>query len=601
MPVLVLVMLTFFLAACIQAFISTRNTYPDDRYDNWILLGGLTSTSATFRIRSNDLTKNDDARLVIATDEDFQNRVWTSSSLQSLRRDDMSGLVISTTATGLETNSQYYYATVVDGDGSADANDATIIQRGRFRTAPTEGQRANFKFATAGCAWSGSVHPIFSTIREENDDLLFFLHLGDIHYEDLNVDDVERRIHALDRVMASEKQRSLLSLPLAYMYDDHDWLGNDSKGDGVGREAALQSYQEAFPFHEPLPSESANYHAFTVGAVRFVITDLRAEVTDDAMMSAEQQAWLFNEFDQASNFDFVIWVSTKIWIANDANDDKDDKWGEFPKQREEISNYIQDVVPNNLLMIAADAHMLAFDDGSNTYYGNVSATEPDETSTVKKSFPVLQSGPLDRLASFKGGPFSDGCTAYLYERNHQYSTIEFLEEDGKACLEIVASRIDSPSGELEEVFVKRLCGDDIFSESNPGTGSCKTRYFSNANGTLLACGGGLLVIAFILTTQVGLSCCWSIALSVAILILYGVTLIAGFTVPITQGVKQYHAFEAGLIGVLQIATVVIYLFVWACCRRKTEQQAAENDNDDNDDVGGRNDHNDGNMAAAQAY
>ena len=53
----------------------------------------------------------------------------------------------------------------------------------------------------SGCSWSGSTHAIYRTILEDEPNALFVAHLGDIHYEDLNVDSVERQIWAMDRVM----------------------------------------------------------------------------------------------------------------------------------------------------------------------------------------------------------------------------------------------------------------------------------------------------------------------------------------------------------------------------------------------------------------
>jgi alkaline phosphatase D len=85
-------------------------------------------------------------------------------------------------------------------------------------------------------------HDIYTTILKEEAEALFFLHMGDLHYEDLNVDSVTRRLQALDRVMNSDTQRQLFShRPMVYMWDDHDWLGNNAGGDPdeLGREAAL--------------------------------------------------------------------------------------------------------------------------------------------------------------------------------------------------------------------------------------------------------------------------------------------------------------------------------------------------------------------------
>jgi hypothetical protein len=190
------------------------------------------------------------------------------------------------------------------------------------------------------------------------------------------------------------------------------------------------------------------YHAFTIGTILFILSDLRTEATDTRIYSAAQRDWLFAELANSGNYDFVIWFTTKLWIAEDAAPgSSDDAWKAYPLDRQELSDWIEQKVPkNNLLAIASDAHMIAFDDGSNTYYGT-------NTSGSVPSFPILQTGPFDRMAIFKGGPFTEGCTGYAFERNHQYSVIEFLLEDESSssspdrtfCMEIRTYRIEGGS------------------------------------------------------------------------------------------------------------------------------------------------------------
>ena len=235
---------------------------------------------------------------------------------------------------------------------------------------------------------------------------------SDFHYEDINVNDIARRIEAVDRVLNSPSQRKLFSLPLVYMWDDHDWLGNDSLGyDGDGREAALESYKVAMPYHGPLPSNNSAYHAFTIGSVRFIISDLRSESTAGSIFSDQQKEWLLHELSQSDRYDFVVWVTVKPWIQEESDTEtkqkRSDSWKGYPDDRQELSDFISFMMPKkNLIAISADAHMVAFDDGSNTFYGQGSPSDTDmnnDNATVIQSFPLLQSGPLDRLASFKGG------------------------------------------------------------------------------------------------------------------------------------------------------------------------------------------------------
>jgi hypothetical protein len=65
-------------------------------------------------------------------------------------------------------------------------------------------------------------------------------------------------------------------------------------------------------------------------------------------------------------------------------------------------------------MVSGDAHMLAIDDGSNNRFSTSGAA----------GFPVFQAAPLDRPASVKGGPYSEGVSA----RPGQYGLIDIADD-----------------------------------------------------------------------------------------------------------------------------------------------------------------------------
>jgi len=181
---------------------------------------------------------------------------------------------------------------------------------------------------------------------------------------------------------------------------------------------------------------------------------------------------------QAEQYDFVIWISSKPWIEE--VDVQSDSWARSALERQGLSDYISETVgrgPQNLLAISSDAHMLAFDDGTNTYYGKSNEATP--------SFPILQSGPLDRMGDAKGGPFTEGCFATDLQRNHQYSTLSFEfpdpsdeqhESTEEACLTIRAYSVERHK---DEIFSKTLCGA-IFqpSEKDVRRGTCDISRFS---------------------------------------------------------------------------------------------------------------------------
>jgi hypothetical protein len=215
------------------------------------------------------------------------------------------------------------------------------------------------------------------------------------------------------------------------------------------------------------------YQSFTIGTVRFLITDLRSEAKKStetfpgSIYDDGQKAWLYEEIENANNYDFVVWLSSKPWIG--PTDVGGDNWQGFAKDRQELSDHIARHIgggKQNLLVVSSDAHMIAYDDGTNTAYNT--------NKTFSAGFPILQSGPLHNVGSTKGGPFSEGCFTYKMEMNNQYSTIDFdFVEPANPCLTIKTFSMVSAS--LEEVlFEKKLCGE-IFAPkdaaSNPNS-SC---------------------------------------------------------------------------------------------------------------------------------
>ena len=125
-----------------------------------------------------------------------------------------------------------------------------------LRTFPTPGNAASFSFAFGSCARTGSEHQVFETIQKR--DPAFFLHLGDLHYANISRDDPQYFRAAWDTVLASTTQGALYrTVPLAYVWDDHDFGPNDADARSPSRAAARRVYREYAP-HYPLPAGSGN-------------------------------------------------------------------------------------------------------------------------------------------------------------------------------------------------------------------------------------------------------------------------------------------------------------------------------------------------------
>jgi phosphodiesterase/alkaline phosphatase D-like protein len=298
----------------------------------------------------------------------------------------------------LQANTRYDYAISIGGKLQA--------PRGQFRTFPNGA--ASFDFAFGSCARTGSNHPVFRTILKNKP--LFFLHSGDLHYEDINDTDRQKYRDAYDKVLASPSQSELYrGVPFVYTWDDHDYAGNDSNRESKGREASRLTYQEYVP-HYPLPAGNGNvpiYHAFSVGRARFIVSDLRSERSpadmpdgpEKTMLGAAQKEWLKNELLAAKGkYPLIFWVSSVTWNGRAVKDAKTagvDNWAAYDTERKELVKFIKDNNVSGLCVLSGDAHMLGADSGANV------------AAYTGLRVPALQAASLDQYSSLKGGPKFD--------------------------------------------------------------------------------------------------------------------------------------------------------------------------------------------------
>ena len=124
--------------------------------------------------------------------------------------------------------------------------------------------------------------------------------------------------------------------------------------------------------HYPLVEETGPiHHAFTIGRVAFVVTDLRSrrDPPDHAVrrpprstMGEAQRSWLLASLRTLSrSHALVFWVNTSPWIADGGF--FQDHWGKYADERRLIADAIERESIRNLMLLCGDAHMLAMDDG----------------------------------------------------------------------------------------------------------------------------------------------------------------------------------------------------------------------------------------------
>ncbi len=373
--------------------------------------GNVTPTSATVSVRLNTAALR--VRLVISTNANLSSPVYSSVVTTNANSDNVAKLSVQ----GLKPDTDYYYGIEVAG-----ALRTEEISRGRFTTFPLG--RGSFKIAFGSCGdFRHANQAAFDAIRAEKP--LLFIHMGDLHYSDTNSTNPGDYRANYENVLNHPKQGALFrSLPMAYMWDDHDYCGNDADSTAIGRDTARSMYRERVP-HYPIGSAGgAIAQAFTVGRVRVIMTDLRSassptttrESASKSRMGTSQKNWFKQELVNArdSGYPLVLWVNPDPWIDPAALGS--DTWAGHATERIEIANFIRDNRINNVVVLSGDMHGLAYDDGTNSDY----ATGGGAPLTV------LHAAALSSDASSKGGPYSGG----VYPGNGQYGILEVYDNGG---------------------------------------------------------------------------------------------------------------------------------------------------------------------------
>jgi alkaline phosphatase D len=371
----------------------------------------VTPTGATVVVKAVNASA---ARLLVSADPDLVTGV-VQTALAACDANGMVKLVVD----GLSPDTRYHYAVGMDG----------VVRSGRigsFRTGP--GRTADFSFAFGSCCeWPGA--STFTAIRGHNPD--FFLHMGDLHYGDIRVDDRAAFRAGYDAALAAPGQGALYAnVPTVYTWSDHDYGANNSDGTSDSKSAAQATYRQYVPSY-PLPSPTGGiYQTFRYGRVRFIATDNRSyksphSMVDDAdktMLGVEQKQWFKNTIRTATE-PVIVWINENPWISPEVQNS--DRWGGYRTERDELARFVE-ASGKNVAIVSGDMHALAADDGRHSA-GRI---------------PVFQAAPLYQDSSVKGGPYMRGpIPATEGIRVQQYGVMQVRDRGFEIALEFTGYRV----------------------------------------------------------------------------------------------------------------------------------------------------------------
>ena len=411
----------------------------------WVWSGAVTTESALVKTKLQSGVVEAKLRVFPTADPDSVIEVPASG----LSKADPDG-VVAFAVTGLRPATEYRYVVETNGGSGPPGRLHT------FAAGPM-----SFRLGFASCAATGSNHRIFDTLRDLA--LLLFIHMGDLHYEDIKRNDPSLFRRAYERVLTSPRQGSFYrSTPVAYVWDDHDFGPNDADGSSLSKPAALKTYQQNVP-HYPLSPVGGRVRtiqqAFTIGRVRFLVIDPRAErMPEDepdgpqkSMLGKDQLDWLRRELRSASQrFPLVVLVNGVPWITKN-EPGSGHGWEPYSHERTIIADMIEQFgLTHRLIMLSGDGHMVAIDDGTNSNYASGSA--PNE-----RAFPVIHGAPLHRFPRIKGGPYSHGVFApkrwFPLLTAKQFGLMD-LQDDGRRIRVELSCR--GSKGEILKDLVLRM-------------------------------------------------------------------------------------------------------------------------------------------------
>jgi alkaline phosphatase D len=258
---------------------------------------------------------------------------------------------------GLSPGTTYFYGLEIDGTLREDP-------RWYFTTPPPRGQPGAFTFGFGSCARQEHPQDIFTPIAQARPDL--FLFLGDNHYGDATQLDSHRwhELHLRD----SARRFLLGSVPTMAIWDDHDFLGNDSDGTHAGRDLARRAFSELWA--NPAYGEDGQgiYFQHSYGDVDFFMLDGRSfrdpqggpVVFGDpqgrpGLLGARQTTWLIEQL-RASTAAFKLVTIGSQWTTNG----NDDSWASFLEARDAVFDAIAEHRIEGVVLLSGDRHRSEF-------------------------------------------------------------------------------------------------------------------------------------------------------------------------------------------------------------------------------------------------
>jgi phosphodiesterase/alkaline phosphatase D-like protein len=373
------------------------------------IVGGVTDSSARVTVVASSSAP---MAIEYSMTNDFSSDVQRSTQLTP---DPAKYNFLTFNLPNLHSSSTYFLRPVVN-----DASSHFATTRS-FRTFPKPLHDSAFMFAFGSCQLQ-QIAVRRSNVWKELRALqpLLFIQMGDWTYPDRAIspafasNDSLLAQSYLNKYDPTQGIDSVLaSLPVDYVWDDHDFGANNSDGTFADKAKSLNAFTSYVP-HYNLPNAADGiYHTFTVGNVQFFVLDLRSERSPDnevVQQSGGKFSWnpptghsilrgthtsgvdQLRWFENALLGSLAKWkviISSVTWslaaaaniplLVTYANFKKDgtklyeaaDTWAGFSADQDSILAFVKKYQITNVVVCSADVHTAMMDDGRNSAFPEI--------------------------------------------------------------------------------------------------------------------------------------------------------------------------------------------------------------------------------------
>ncbi|MCA9199621.1 MAG: alkaline phosphatase D family protein [Planctomycetales bacterium] len=319
------------------------------------MLGNVTSGGVDVWVRTDR-----PAKVQIAVSQSPNSPDRLSNSVSTTEEADMTAVVH---LTGLASDSRYYYWTFVDGQLVRPNSTPSQTYSGTFRTAPITGQATKLTFVFGGgAAYIPRNTYAWKTIQGQDADMMLLL--GDNVYIDDPSNLPYQRYLYYRRQSQPYFRDMATSLPIASIWDDHDFGDNDCEGgpeidSPAWKRPVWQVFRQNWvnPGYGGGDSQPGCWYSFPCGDIEFFMLDGRyyrtASPSDGSMptmLGPVQKAWLKQVLIQSAAKIKVL-CSPVPWIGGNA-----DKWEGFAEERTELFRWLDQSRIEGVLLLSADRH-----------------------------------------------------------------------------------------------------------------------------------------------------------------------------------------------------------------------------------------------------